>query len=193
MAERGNRVRQLKGALLLIGILVFGSVVVFFLMHQKKTRSGQSGDAAIINQKAMITLEGIHHTAIKGGVKEWSLDADSADYYLEDNKAFFRTMRVTFFREGGDPVFLSAPLGTWHTVSNDLDVSGHVMIKNRQYELRTEKLAYIHEKRMCVTDAPVIITSEAIKITADNMTYDLGGDVIDLHNIIGIVDEDIDL
>jgi LPS export ABC transporter protein LptC len=193
MAESSNRVRQLKGALLLIGILVFGSVVAFFVMHQKKTKSGQSGDAAIINQKAMITLEGIHHTAIKEGVREWSLDAESADYHLEDNKVFFNTMRVVFYSEGGDAIFLSAPSGTWHTVSNDLDVSGHVMVKNRQYELQTEKLTYNHEKRMCVTDAPVIITSEAIKITADNMRYDLGRDVIDLDNVAGIIDEDIEL
>ena len=105
MAESSNRVRQLKGALLLIGILVFGSVVAFFVMHQKKTKSGQSGDAAIINQKAMITLEGIHHTAIKEGVREWSLDAESADYHLEDNKVFFNTMRVVFYSEGGDAIF----------------------------------------------------------------------------------------
>ena len=67
------------------------------------------------------------------------------------------------------------------------------MVKNRQYELQTEKLTYNHEKRMCVTDAPVIITSEAIKITADNMRYDLGRDVIDLDNVAGIIDEDIEL
>ena len=194
MAESRSYIRQIKGALLLIGILVLGSVIALFVMHQKKASSGQSGGVAVIKNKATISLEGVHHTAIKEGVKDWSLDAESADYRLEDSLAVFRTLHVTFYREGGDDVFLSAPLGTWHTDSNDLDVTGHVMIKNRQYELQTEKLIYIHKNRMCVTRAPATVTSEAFKITADNMRYDLGRNLIHLNgNVIGIIDENIGL
>ena len=149
MAHGKNYVRQIKGALLLIGILVLGSVVALFLVHEQKRSSGQSGGAAVIKNRATISLEGVHHWAIKDGVKDWSLDAESADYQLEDNIAVFRTLRVTFYREKGDDLFLSAPLGTWHTDSNDLDVSGHIMLKNKQYELQTEKLTYIYKNRTC--------------------------------------------
>ena len=193
MGESRSRFRQLKGALLFIGILVLGSVVVLFVMHRQKAPSGQSGGVAVVKQKATISLEGVHHTAIKDGVKDWSLEAESADYRLEDSEAVFRTLHVTFFREG-DGVFLSAASGTWHKNSNDLDVTGHVMLKSRQYVLQTEKLTYIHEKRMCVTEAPVTVSSEVFKITADNMKYDLGRGLIYLDgNVVGIIDEDIGL
>ena len=194
MAERRSHVRQIKGALLLIGILVFGSVVALFVIHQHKRQSGQSGDASIIQNKAAISLKGVRHTAIKGGVKEWSLQAESADYRLEDSEAVFKTLHVTFFRDKNDDVILSAPLGTWHTDSNDLDVSGHVMIKNKQYELQTEKLTYIHERRMCVTNSPVTIISKTFKITADNMRYDLAKNIFRLNgNVVGIINENIGL
>lgn len=194
MAQSKSRVRKIKGALLLIGILVLGSVVGLFITHQRKASIDQSGSVAAIKQKAAISLGGVRHWAVKGGVKEWSLEAESADYGLEDNEVVFKKLKATFFREEKDPVFLSAPSGTWHTDSNDLDVYGHVMIKNKEHELRTEKLTYIHKSRTCVTRSPVTITGEALHITADNMRYDLGRNFIHLSgNVIIVIDEDIGL
>lgn len=194
MAERKNHVRQLKGALLLIGILVLGSVVALFVRHQQKAPSGQHGGGEVINKKSTISLEGIHHTAIKGGVKDWSLDAESANYLLEDSEAVFSTLHVTFFREKKDTVLMSADSGTWHTESNDLDVTGHIMLKNKQHVLQTEKLRYIHKKRTLTTLTPATITGEVLKTTADKMIYNLDKNLICLDgNITGMIGEGIGL
>jgi LPS export ABC transporter protein LptC len=194
VAERKNHVRHLKGTLLLIGILGLGSVVALFVMHQHKAPSGQSGGAGVIEQKATISLDGVHHTAIKNGAKDWSLEAESADYRLEDSEAVFKTLHVTFYSKEGDGVFLSADSGIWHTESNDLDVIGHVMIKNRQYAVQAEKLRYIHERRILTSLTPVNITGEALKISADKMEYNLDGNLIHLNgNVIGMIGEDIGL
>ena len=194
MADSRSRVRQVKGALLLIGILVLGSVVALLVKHQQTAPSGQSGSAAVIKQKAAISLEGVHHTSIKDGVKDWSLDAESADYMLEDNEAVFRTIHVTFFNKEGDDVFLSAASGTWNTKSNDLEVTGHVMIKDKQYVLQTEKLKYIHERRILTTLTPVTVTGEVLKTTADKMVYNLDKNLIYLDgNVVGMIGKDIEL
>lgn len=194
MVESKSHARRIKGALLFIGILVLGSIVALFVMHQQKVSSVQPGGAEIMNKKATISLEGIHHTAINGGIKDWSLDAEYADYRIEDRETIFRTIQVTFHNKMGGPALLTAPLAIWHRDSNDLDVTGHVMLKNEQYELQTEKLTYIHENRMYVTNTPVTVISEAFKITADNMRYDMDRNIIHLNgNVMGVINEDIGL
>ena len=89
---------------------------------------------------------------------------------------------------------MSADSGAWHTESNDLDVTGHIMIKNKKYVLQTEKLKYIHERRILTTLTPVTITGEVLKTTADKMIYNLDKGLIYLDgNVTGMIGEDIEL
>ena len=170
MAIGRDQIKKIKGALLIIGILVLGSVVGLFALHQQNTPSGQPVISSV-KENVSIALESVRHTAIKEGVKDWSIVAGSADYRLDEKKADFRKLQVTFYDKDGSNVHLSADSGTWEIDSNDLVVAGNVMIKDKEYEFRTEALTYVCAKRMFETRSPVSIHGFSLDLKADGMNY----------------------
>jgi len=59
------------------------------------------------------------------------------------------------------------------TDTNDIEFSGNVVIKNEDYQLRTRRLSYEHERRLIFTKDPVQISGDAVNLSAKSMEYDL--------------------
>ena len=107
------------------------------------------------------------------GNKEWSLEADSAHYIETENKVVLKNLFVTYFLEDNREVYLDADKGQLQTDTNDIEFSGHVVIRNEEYRLKTEHLNYKHSRRLISSDTPVKILGDASELTAAAMTYDL--------------------
>jgi len=173
-----DHVRQLKGLLLALGILVFGGVIIMFSLHRQETLSGRQGETAP-ESDATYSMTGIHHTDIRQGVKawkrEWLLDAESGEYRPEDDMADLKMLDATFFNSDGEPVFLSADSGVLKTDSNDLEVTGNVVLKNSQNEMQTDRLIYNEKKGIFATESPVTVKFGALSLTKkyNSMTYSL--------------------
>lgn len=172
MAAGRDRIRLLKGALLVVGILILGGVIWMFSLHRQQAVPDQS-DIPAEKRNATISLGGIHHTAIRELVKDLELNAESADYRLEENRAYLSMLQATFIDNKGDSVFLSAKSGTWETDSNDLEVSGDVVLKSSQFEMRTDRLLYDKTEQIFVTDSRVVFHGFSMTQAADGMTYSL--------------------
>lgn len=172
MATRPDRTRHLKGILLVFGILALGGIIVMFYLHKQETFHDRQ-DAPAPESDATISLGGIHHTDIQKGVKDWMLDAESAEYRLDEDRANLKMLTASFFDSDGETVLLSADSGVWNTDSNDLEVSGNVVLKNSQYVMRTDRLIYTDSERLFSTLSPVEIRSFSLTQAADSMTYSL--------------------
>jgi LPS export ABC transporter protein LptC len=59
------------------------------------------------------------------------------------------------------------------TDTNDIAVSGNVVLNNKEYKLLTEKLNYAHDRRVLYSGAPVIITGASSRLSADSISLDL--------------------
>jgi LPS export ABC transporter protein LptC len=87
-------------------------------------------------------LSKIHQTAMKNGIREWRLDAESATL-LEKKKTMLLTRPdVEFYMEDGDHVHLTAEQGTIYTDSSRINVSGQVSANTSLYRFQTETLDY---------------------------------------------------
>lgn len=165
-------VKRIKGLLLTVGILSFSAIVLIFAAHRKHTPSGQADMA--VSAGATIGVNGFHRRAtIREGTKDWSLDADSAALLLEENKVVLKGLRYTFFSPDGNNVLLKADSGVWKTDSNDLEVTGNVMLESNQYVFQTETLSYNDTKRKIISRMPVSVESAALTGKADAMEYHL--------------------
>jgi LPS export ABC transporter protein LptC len=101
------------------------------------------------------------------------LEAGSARYLNAKKQGIFQELSVTFFLEDGKEVSLTADHGILSTDSNDMTVSGHVVVKNENYRLETEKLYYEHGQRMLSSETPVSISGAAFEFMADTVSFDL--------------------
>jgi LPS export ABC transporter protein LptC len=164
--------KQLK--LLLVGLVITAAVAlaVFFVVH-RYVFSKPEVLLTALDDKAQLSLQKIHQTATRGGITEWSLDADSARYLDENKQLLLENLAVEFFMDDGTRMLLTADRGTLQTETNDIAVRENVRVTHEDMTLRSEALDYNHQQRLLTSQAEVRITSRDSEITADTFSYDL--------------------
>ncbi|HSM75641.1 MAG TPA: LPS export ABC transporter periplasmic protein LptC [Desulfobacterales bacterium] len=126
-----------------------------------------------LDDKAQLALQKIHQTASRGGITEWSLEADSARYLDESKELLLENLAVEFFMDDGARMLLTADRGTLRTDTNDIAVRENVRVTKEDLALSTEALDYDHQKRILTSRTEVRITSGGSEITANTLRYDL--------------------
>jgi LPS export ABC transporter protein LptC len=185
--------KQIKGVLLAVITLTVGALVWAYVDH----RQGADRPRAVVENldtDADMQLGKVHQTATRDGEKEWDLVAGSAKYSDDKSEVEFEDLAATFFLEDNQEVSLNADRGVLQTDSRDMAVSGNVVVENRGYRLETESLTYNHEKRIILSQAPVVISGQAFRFAADRMFLDLETQEAELEGKVkGSFDEDFTL
>ena len=68
---------------------------------------------------------------------------------------------------------MTAKKGVLNTSTNDLTVSGNVVINNNNYTIKTEKLHYKNKSRIVTIDEFVKISGKTMAFNADALTFDM--------------------
>jgi len=183
--------KKIKLVLLLVLLLLSGITLALFSGYRRISNQDAGLISAVQNQ-ANISLGKVHQTATRNGVKEWTLDAQSAHVINAKQQAIFQDLSITFFLKNNSKVYLTSNQGILHTDSNDIEVSGNVVVQNMNYRLKTEILHYKHKERVLFSEVPVNIISQTARITADSMSHDLDANKTTLKgNIKGTFDDNI--
>ena len=162
--------------ILVIGIvLMFGLLVTVFLKYRGFAENPASL-VEIIPDGADISIGEIQHTAVKDGRKEWSLEAASAKYSDSAKEALFEDVQVSFFLENDREVVVKGRQGRLDTETNNIDISGDVIVKDAAYQLAAETIYYDHVHRKINIPVPVKITGQTFELGASEMTVDLGSE-----------------
>jgi lipopolysaccharide export system protein LptC len=163
---------KLNFLLILIIFLAFGVILTVFLNYRNGLEINDAS-APVLSSKANISIGMAHQTATQNGIKEWSLDAASADYMNDKKQAVFKDISVIFFLKDNTKVYVTADRGLLKTDSNDMEISNNVVVKYTQYKLRCENLYYEHEKRIIFSNVPVNISGDSFQLVADAMSLNL--------------------
>ena len=164
--------KKLKFFLISLIFLTFGVVLIVFLQYRHVLEKNDS-PVSIGQSKANISIGKAHQTATRDGRKEWSLDAASADYMDKNSQAIFKDLAVTFYLKDETKVYITANQGILKTDSNDMEIYGDVVVKNKDYKLRCENLYYKHDERIIFSKVPVNITGDSFELVADSMSLNL--------------------
>ena len=163
---------KVKFALLACILISVGIILAIFIGF-RRTVNKQDRFIPPIKSKANISIGKVHQTATKNGTKEWSMDAGSVRYIDAKKQAIFQDLSVTFFINDNGKIYLTANQGVLNTDSNNLEISGNVVVKNKKYRLITESLHYNRNKRILFSRVPVKVTGPSSKLVADSMSCDL--------------------
>lgn len=188
-----NRQRLIKRMLMASAALLLAATVVVFIGYRRTT---QDPDAllALIQKEADMQLSHIRQTAMKNGIREWRMEAESATLLEKEKSMLLGRPVVEFFMQDGDNVHLTADQGHVTTDSSHIAVSGRVSAETSRYRLQTERLNYDPEKRELIADSPVTVSGEAFTLSADTMTIDLESNITRFEGgVEGIISEDLQL
>lgn len=158
-------------------LVILASLTGIFLYYRSLSQPKPSPSG---NSKASLTLGKIRHAATRNGIRQWSLEAASAEYFREEDRADFRDIAVVFFAKDGKNALLTAEKGVLNTKTNDMAVSTNVVVTKEGYRLETEKLHYSHQNKVIYSHTPVSLFQDNATITADSMTINLNNDTIKL-------------
>lgn len=173
MALNYSRQRIIKLFLLITMFLVFGVVLTVFIGYRTVSNPQELFLSSLVQDDATIAIDRVHQTSTKSGIKEWSLDATSAQFIEKDRQAVFDNLSVTFFMENDNSVKLSADKGYLNTDTRDIRVDGDVIADDGEFMILTETLNYEHERRVLVATKPVQILGSTFCLSADSASYDL--------------------
>ncbi len=172
-------------------ILLAVSTVVSVFFGYRRVSNAPELLLSSIQEGANLSLGKIRQTATRDGKKEWSLEADSANYMEAENKVDLKNLLVTYFLKDNREVYLEADRGILQTVTNDIEFSGNVVVRNDEYRMKTEHLNYQHEQRFIFCNESVRIWGEGAELTAESASYDLNADKIVLKgNVIAKLSRD---
>jgi LPS export ABC transporter protein LptC len=120
-------------------------------------------------------LENIHYEQTnQDALKEWELDAASAQYFKSEERIALSTMQVTFFSDEGKVYKLTADSGEIYTDSQDVKVAGNVVVFTEEgYRVETDSFHYNAKERKISTDDEVTLTNKELVMTGKGMVVDL--------------------
>jgi LPS export ABC transporter protein LptC len=179
---------------LMVCITVTLAVVITVFMGYRRTMDEAGGLATAIQEGAGMAISSIRQTAVRNGMTQWRLEAVSAEYLNDEGRAIFTEPSVTFYMENRGAVLMTADTGTVRTDSNDIRVSGDVVVKDQVYVLKTQTLSYDNDGHRFFTDAPVALSSEGFDLRADSASLDMKARRAVLKgNVRGTLSEDVEL
>ena len=182
-----KRNKKLSIVILVLILVAVGTVVAIYIGY-RQVSSAPEQLISSLKDGADLSLGKIRQTATRDGKKEWSLEAGSAHYIENDKKAVLKDLLITYFLKDNQEVYLEADQGILQTDTNDIEFSGNVVIRNEDYQLKTRKMNYQHERRIIYSNDPVHISGADVELSAKSIKYDLN-----LNKIIlaGNVEADI--
>jgi LPS export ABC transporter protein LptC len=193
MATNYKKPKKLKIFLMATIFVTLAGVIGIYIGFKPETQIAESIPQSV-EPEATLSIGKIHQTATRDGKKQWSLEADSANYIEKNNQMILKDLKVVFFLKDNSEINLKADQGTLEIDSNDIEVSGNVVLKNNEYHLVTEKLMYANDRRVLYSNVPATIFSTSIQLTADSMTFDLNSKKLTLEGSVETtVDKDFGL
>ena len=183
MAAEYKKPKKLKIFLLATIFVTLGSVIGIYIGFKPNPEIAES-EPQTVEPDATLSIGRIHQTATRNGEKEWSLEANSAHYIEENNQMILKDLTVVFILKDNSEVNLKADQGILNIDSNDIEVSGHVVLKNQEYSLFTEKLAYAHNQRVLHSNDPATISGQSMQVAADSMVFDLNSKKLTLEGSV---------
>ena len=183
MATEYKKPKKLKIFLLVTIFITLGGVIWIYIVFQQDSTVSESIPESV-EPDATLSIGKIHHTATRKGKKEWSLEADSANYLGKTSQMVLKNLMVTFFMEDASEITLAADKGILNTDSNDIEVSGNVVVISKDYKLLTERLNYANDKRVLYSKAPVTISGPTVDLAADTLSYDLNTQKVTLEGSV---------
>jgi len=182
MKTRSSHKNPKRVKLFLIAVVsITVSLVIIVYVGFRRISDTPTMILSNIRKGADMSIGKIHQTSTRDGKKEWSLEASSADYMDSKHQLILKDLSVTFFLEDNSEVYLTADKGKLDTQSNNIEVSGNVVITKDKYVITTDRMKYRHKKRLIYSRDPVVISGEAGKISADTASFDLNTNKVTLE------------
>lgn len=164
-----NKIRQLLAFFIVVATLSIVAAIVLKVYGDKER-------AELLRQLPKnidVSLQKIHYTETRDGVKKWDLLADKAEYEKARDLTHLTGIRLVVAgdRATGD-ITLTADRAEYHNTSRDVRLIGNVVAKSVSgMEFVTDSAAYIAARSMIKTPDRVRFADKTLKVEGVGMEF----------------------
>jgi LPS export ABC transporter protein LptC len=165
-----KRYRSLLGILILCSLAGVGGLAWYTVTPP----AGKNLPAPMAAPASDLKLDRLRYTETREGVKEWELEAASAQYFKEEGTVILDKVKATFFGKNQETYSLEGEKGRLNTQTKAIEVFDGVKLETSDgYQMVTGRLRYHAEKRELSTADPVEMSGPQGKISGTGMIVNL--------------------
>ena len=166
--------KKIKFILITIALLIFILVMAALVRNSLIQHDFRQPDN-LPPEGVDMQLDNVHYEQTDQDVsKEWELNAESAQYFKDENRIVLQSIELTFFSKEGKVYKLTADNGELYTDSKDVKVSGNVFALTEEgYQVQTDSFQYNAEESKLFTNDRVTLKSKELVMTGKGMVVDL--------------------
>jgi LPS export ABC transporter protein LptC len=157
-----------------LGVIILGSLAVVAIVTWRTLAPPPEKNIPLPPSSADLKLDRVHYTETHEGVKEWELEANSAQYFKEESTILFDKVKATFFGKEGQAYILVGKKGTFNTQTKVIELFDDLKLESSDgYQMRTRSLKYEAGKREFRTADAVEIKGPQIRVEGIGLIVDL--------------------
>jgi len=120
-------------------------------------------------------LDNVRYGHTRLGVKKWELNTRKAKRIKGQKNILLEGVTARIFADGKlkDDTRIQADRGSYLVDRGDMELQGAVKIKNKQFNIETERLLYRADSEQIEAPEKVLVESEKLNIKANRATIDL--------------------
>ncbi len=164
-----NKIRQLLALFVIVTSLSIAAAIAVKLYRSRET----ADMLRKLPKNIEISLQKIHFTETRDGVKKWDLVADKADYDKKLEVTHLSGVRlvVTGDRSTGE-ITLTAPRADFHNTTKDVRLDGDVVAKSASgMEFTTSNVSYVAARSLIKTSSPVKFSDGKLTLEGVGMEF----------------------
>lgn len=157
---------------LVVAIALTITYVLLMSVWKAKTQKEQQMASVTEESSAEMKLTDMEYTEMQKGRRMWTLRAEEAKYFQEDQQTALTRVRLVFFMENGEEIHLESQQGVLHAGSKDIELWHAVhAVFPRGYELSTERARYNHKQNLLSSETAILITGPDLKLEGKHWKY----------------------
>jgi len=168
-----QRIRLIRWLLFLV---MAGAVTAIFLglrVHSA-TESLPAVAAQLASEDGNLTLNNFEYRDVNKGHARWTVWAAKATYFEDRKESVLVQVRAVFFLKNGGQVELLGDKGVLHTDTNNMEISGNVVVTyGKDYKLTTDRLLYDRDKEIIYTDAQLVLEGQGFTTKGQGMRLEI--------------------
>jgi LPS export ABC transporter protein LptC len=141
-------------------------VLVVVALKQRSVPMPQVPAAdATPDDSSSLTINHMEYSEVRQGRTRYTVEADTARHYEQQQQTFLSKVSVVFFQNDGGKITLVADEGAIDHATKNMEARGNVHVNyNDTYELTTAHLFYDNAKNLIFTPDPVLIVGRGLTL-----------------------------
>jgi len=159
-----------------LGLIILGGLGLVAIMTWRTVTPPEAVNDSLQEPttSADLKLDRVHYTETREGIKEWELEATSAQYFRGENVVLFDKVKATFFGRNGETYVLVAEKGKFNTQNKAIEAFDGIKLDSSDgYQMRTQRLTYEAERKKLHTSDPIEINGPRFHLKGIGLVVDL--------------------